>query len=642
MRMAPAPADPHLPYRPDIDGLRAVAILSVLAFHTWPNVVRGGFIGVDVFFVISGYLISSIILRSLREDRFSLRRFYARRIRRIFPALLVVLLACFAFGWFALLADEYAQLGKHIAAGAGFGLNLVLWGESGYFDTAAALKPLLHLWSLGIEEQFYIAWPLVLWLAWKGRVNLRFLTVAIIAASFGLSVNTTHLDSVAAFYSPLTRFWELMTGCALAIGGVSPTAAGARGTALAQNLQAAGGALLIAAAVLGLSEEMSFPGWWALLPVLGAFLLVSAGPQAWLNRHVLSHRLMVGIGLISYPLYLWHWVLLAFARIRGSAETPPGTRTLLVLVSVVLAWSTYWWIERPARRGGANTVGLLVVLMIVMGSAGFYTFRSNGFDTRFPATLRAYANFRYPRGAGARPGRCWLSGAQAFTEYADECVDDSPDRGATRPLALVWGDSHAARLYVGMNAVRGERYRFAQLTRDGCPPLLGFGDQRCSEGNRFILEKIRQTAPQVVVLFADWRLYGLDSRRESAMAELLERTLAELREASAANVIVVGPAPRWEKPLPKLVYEVAVRDAPRYRVPLRMTFGLDPSYPARDAAFARLLAGQGVEYFSMRHALCNEEGCLTHVGPGPEGIVTWDHGHLTAPGAAYVAERLLP
>ena len=206
----------HSKYRPDIDGLRAIAVLSVVAFHAFPSWIRGGFIGVDVFFVISGYLISTIIFENLDKGTFSFSEFYSRRIRRIFPALLLVLIACFAFGWFALLADEYKQLGKHIAAGAGFISNFILWNESGYFDNSADAKPLLHLWSLGIEEQFYIVWPLLLWFVWKRKFNLLTITIVLAVASFILNLKGVKQDMVATFYSPQPRFWELLCGSLLA------------------------------------------------------------------------------------------------------------------------------------------------------------------------------------------------------------------------------------------------------------------------------------------------------------------------------------------------------------------------------------------------------------------------------------------
>lgn len=207
---------PENKYRPDIDGLRAIAVLAVVAFHGLPDLITGGFIGVDIFFVISGYLISTIIFEGLYKNDFYFLDFYARRIRRIFPALLLVLVMVFVFGWFELSPDEYKQLGKHIAAGAGFVSNLAYWSEAGYFDNLSETKPLLHLWSLGIEEQFYIFWPLLLWVFWKR--NFNFLTTALILtiASFALNAKGVRQDSVAAFYSPHSRFWELSCGSLLA------------------------------------------------------------------------------------------------------------------------------------------------------------------------------------------------------------------------------------------------------------------------------------------------------------------------------------------------------------------------------------------------------------------------------------------
>lgn len=202
----------HPKYRADIDGLRAIAVLSVVIFHAFPKLLVGGFIGVDIFFVISGFLISTIIMGSLEQNSFSFIEFYSRRIKRIFPALLLVLIASFVFGWFMLLADEYKQLGKHIAGGAGFVSNFFFWNESGYFDNAAETKPLLHLWSLGIEEQFYIIWPLLLWLSWKNRFSLLTSTIIVIVISFALNVVKVQSDTTAAFYSPQTRFWELLAG----------------------------------------------------------------------------------------------------------------------------------------------------------------------------------------------------------------------------------------------------------------------------------------------------------------------------------------------------------------------------------------------------------------------------------------------
>ena len=310
----------HPKYRPDIDGLRAVAVLAVVAFHAFPNSVRGGFIGVDVFFVISGYLISTILFENLDKGTFSFTEFYARRIKRIFPALLVVLIACFTFGWFALLADEYKQLGKHIAAGAGFISNFILWNEAGYFDNSAETKPLLHLWSLGIEEQFYIVWPLFLWFAWKRKFNLLIITIVVAIISFALNLNGVKQDMVATFYSPLSRFWELLCGSLLAwvtlykkdacsnikhkidtwlSHTIYRTQQEADGKRL-ENILSFTGLLLLLYGFWRINKTLSFPGYWALVPVLGAVLIITAGPKAWVNRTILSHKVLLIIKMSLY------------------------------------------------------------------------------------------------------------------------------------------------------------------------------------------------------------------------------------------------------------------------------------------------------------------------------------------------------
>jgi len=383
---ASSPQPSHPKYRSDIDGLRAVAVLSVVGFHAFPTWLTGGFIGVDVFFVISGYLISMIIFENLARGSFSFSAFYARRIKRIFPALTIVLMTCLTFGWFVLLPDELNQLGKHVAAGAGFVSNLVLWGEAGYFDNAAETKPLLHLWSLGIEEQFYIVWPLLLWLAWKRKFNPLVLVLFIACASFILNVNGVRQNPVATFYSPLTRFWELLFGTLLAwfsnekpmvpaslknfiansVPGAFFTDKQREIVQILRNASAFSGFFLLAYGLWGIDKAVPFPGYWALLPVLATVMIIMAGPQAFLNDKVLSNKVLVWFGLISFPLYLWHWPILSFARIINSELALPGFRVLAVALSVLFAWLTMQYVERPVRFGSGRSAGKVAAFSSVV------------------------------------------------------------------------------------------------------------------------------------------------------------------------------------------------------------------------------------------------------------------------------------
>ncbi|WP_313129056.1 acyltransferase family protein [Stutzerimonas nitrititolerans] len=347
-------------------------------------------------------MISIIILNSLTRGHFSFSAFYGRRIKRIFPALLIVLISSFIFGWFALLSDEYKQLGKHIFGGASFISNIMLWREHGYFDGAAEVKPLLHLWSLGIEEQFYIFWPALLWAAWKSKLNLLTVTVAAAIITFVLNVNKTQTDIIAAFYLPQTRFWELLAGSILAhVSIVKPVVlAGAKMKVNAwlgaiikspektsralSDMLALLGSIIILAGILVIRKELAFPGWFALLPVIGAALIISAGTQAWINRVVLSNKVLVWFGLISFPLYLWHWPILSFLRIIEGDMPSSELRIAAVILSTVLAWLTYKFIEKPMRRveGGRTKVVTLLLLMIVTGFAGYNCYKRDGYKFR--------------------------------------------------------------------------------------------------------------------------------------------------------------------------------------------------------------------------------------------------------------------
>ena len=374
----------HVPYRPDIDGLRAVAVISVLIFHAFPSVLPGGFSGVDIFFVISGYLISSIVFSQLEGGSFSIFGFYVRRIRRIFPALIAVLSVCILVGWFFLFSDEFKQLGLHTAGGVAFIANFLLWHESGaYFSAAVDTKPLLHLWSLAIEEQFYLFWPLLLAFVWKRKWGFLRIIAVIALASFAVNLYLIGHDQTGAFYSPFARFWELMVGGVLGYINLHRADLNARH----KDVQSWLGVMLLAAGLVLLNGSRSFPGWWALLPCIGAFLLLSAGPDAWFNRKILASKPMVWVGLISYPLYLWHWPLLAFGRLIYPSEVglvPVGVRVILVVVSIALAFLTYRVIELPVRvaKSGMRIIYGLCAAMGVLAIAGILIYGSKGMQFR--------------------------------------------------------------------------------------------------------------------------------------------------------------------------------------------------------------------------------------------------------------------
>ncbi|RPH44691.1 MAG: acyltransferase [Burkholderiales bacterium] len=505
-----APSLSGLAYRPDIDGLRAVAVLLVLAFHVLRGRPAGGFIGVDVFFVLSGFLITSILLRDLEAGRFSLISFYERRVRRIFPALIIVMGAGLILGWYALLPDEFARLGLHVAGGASFLSNLLLWNETGYFDRVAETKPLLHLWSLAIEEQFYIVWPLVLALAWRWRRSVPGVIATLAMASFLCGLVLTATLPALAFYLPLSRGWELMAGGLLAWVVLARPALLDRGG----DLRAVLGALLLAAGVLSISASRPFPGAWALLPVAGAVLLISAGPQAWLNRRLLAHPAAVFVGRISYPLYLWHWLLLAFLNITEQGAASMRARLAAAALAVVAAWLTWRFVERPIREQsrGARTALSLVVLMALLGLAG----------------LLAHQRL-LPAHAAAQPRAAEIAEAFSWTEADNRdaaCERRHPghrfcriDADAQPTVALV-GDSHANQFFAGLATefrARGENLLL--LARPHCPPLLDITSGYASkadwcegETSRSLRAVAQDPRIRTVILAGNWHLYVAGNR----------------------------------------------------------------------------------------------------------------------------------
>lgn len=430
-------------YRPDIDGLRAIAVLSVIIFHSFPTFAGGGFIGVDIFFVISGFLISKNILEDLGAERFSIKAFYARRVRRIFPALGVVLLFCVGAGWVILTPGEYEQLGTHIVASVAFISNLIYWQEAGYFDNAADTKPLLHLWSLGVEEQFYIVWPLFLAFFWRHSRHLVWALPVVLGASLIYSIMLVRHDAVADFYSPLTRFWELALGAGLAYMALHNITISTINRSLISWL----GLGLILVAIIIINRDYAFPGAWALLPAVGAACLIYASNSAWLNRHVLSHRWLVWFGLISYPLYLWHWPLFSFARIMESETPSSAVRLGLIAASIVLAWLTYEFLERPLRhRALSRSIVLtLCVSLFLLGIAGLAVRKLDGLKSRHlsllngdPETLVLGAD------RGNLHSNCGIAEAQKSSfQY---CLSSSKEE----PHFALLGDSKAEALFYGL------------------------------------------------------------------------------------------------------------------------------------------------------------------------------------------------
>ena len=447
-------------YRQDIDGLRAIAVLAVLFFHASPNWMPGGFIGVDIFFVISGFLISNIVFQGLQKETFNLREFYARRVIRIFPALLVVLGAVLIFGWAALLASEYKQLGRYTVGGTLFFSNFLSWHDAGYFDSNADKKPLLHLWSLGVEEQFYLLWPLAVMLL-RRRSNRILMLVGVCGlSSFLANIIFVQYYPVAAFYSPFSRFFELMSGAAIAYLGqlhAKPmdirNADGNVRYGFQNNVMSTAGAIAIVSSFLLIDSGSKFPGLWVMLPILGTMLLIMAGPKALINRYILNLRPLVWFGLISYPLYLWHVPILSFARIIVGGVPSREVRFLCIPVAVGLAWLTFRFIELPIRSRAYHPskkvlgpiVLSLIVAMACISLAGGVLYWRDGFPERLP-TLKGIEQAAFEATNESKRGLA-VSLCDVAIPNSARCLLSTFSESEK---LLVIGDSHEGALAPGL------------------------------------------------------------------------------------------------------------------------------------------------------------------------------------------------
>jgi Predicted acyltransferases len=472
-------------YRRDIDGLRAFSVLIVVIYHAFPEFLSGGFIGVDIFFVISGYIITRLILSHMSCGSFSVSQFYARRIRRIFPALAVVLIFSLVTGWFVLLSIEMRALGESVFATSLFYLNFLLYTQAGYFDQASELKVLMHIWSLCVEEQFYIIFPVILIVSY--RFHRSALTIGILALiSCVLSIIRVDDHLASTFFLPHTRYWELFAGGLLAhlhCQAAEKTSAdrllrrmAGKMPAWARGSMAPAGFLALIGAAFVFHGAAPYPGWRAIIPVAGALLIIAAGPNTWLNRRVLSFGPVVYIGLISYPLYLWHWPLLAFLRNMEGYKPDPLLVVSALALSLVLSAATYHFVELPLRFGGRQRikVAALCALMLVLGAIGGWIGFGKNVPFRNAALNEILATFTtVPEYNNEYCRESYKNFSKSY------CWLEKPD---TPPSIMVVGDSHAYPLSRAvLNHDRGPASNMLFLGWGGCVPFYGVGSHQKGE-----------------------------------------------------------------------------------------------------------------------------------------------------------------
>lgn len=616
-------------YRPDIDGMRALAILSVLIFHAYPSSLPGGFVGVDIFFVISGYLISSIIFRGLTLGTFSFFDFYARRVRRIFPAVSAVIVGSFILGYFLLPPYVLEELIEESPYAAFFVENWRLYVTTGdYWGTATELQPFMHFWSLGVEEQYYIFYPLICFLLWKVSAK-RFLAslLLMLGISFCLCLYDTANEPVRAFYSLHTRFWELLIGGVLAYVELKwPQYKSSFNSKVLNNALSISGVFFILIAIFWFNENENFPGWRALFPVVGSVLIIAAGQENYINRYIFSNKLAVFVGLISYPLYLWHWSLICIARNNLAGNQPDGLlMIILIALSFALAYLTYILIERPMRSRKASwSLVLVLFVLLALISLGtktalrkFDTLQNwlySGLSTEVQNTLK-----ELPR-SEQRDQNC----EKVFGKGYSVC------RATTKnPSILIFGDSHSHIMW---------NYMYKQNQLPGLY-MVGIGgtvffdktmiiDPNNSSGGVYkmnlmsnVWKSIRSNPDiKTIVLRGYWsgnyrsNLYSFkhpDLKGKELYLQLWQDTLSELNQLNKRVVIVLDNIDVPFNPLTKCskVERFSLLSKENTDCVVNYDEVNPDDFWIRDYLYSQSQKWNNVEIVDAWDALCDDQGC---------------------------------
>ena len=630
------PKHSALAYRPDIDGLRAVAVLLVLAYHLGISKLhglprfQGGFIGVDVFFVISGFLISSVILAQISASQFSLFSFYERRIRRIFPALFVMMFVTSLLAYKYFLPTELEDFGKSLLAATFSVSNIYFWKQSGYFDAPAAMKPLLHTWSLAVEEQFYIFFPLLLVLVRRlFPSKLRLAVVVIALLSFAVSAVGAFKAPDSTFYLAPTRAWELLLGTILSLKMFPEISGQTR-----RNIAAAAGLILIFAAGSLFTVATPFPGIAALAPCLGAALIIAAGQSGTsLVGRALSLRPVVFVGLISYSLYLWHWPLIVFQGIGSLLVTGVSggiEKIVVILASFAAAIVSWKFVEVPFRTGrlkltGASVFKAALASALVIGAIGSGMIVFHGLPSRFPAdAVRVASYLDYSSTGEFRTGTCFISSEYTFEDFnPSTCLHED----SVKKNYLLLGDSHAAHLWFGLSKTL-DGVNVMQATASGCEPTLEQTDtnsDRCRRLMNYIYGEFLPTHHVDALLIAGrWSRDDIP-RLSSTIAWAKKRNL---------NVILFGPMVQYDSALPRLL-ATSIRDnAPSMPYHHRIA-----EYERLDRDMSNLAENDWkIRYISLFKTLCGPASCVEYAENGVP--LESDYGHLTRDGSLLVAQRL--
>lgn len=636
-----------LEYRPDIDGLRAVAVSAVVLFHAGATSFAGGYVGVDIFFVISGFLITSILRGHLAEGQFSLWTFYAARARRIMPALITMLSAVSVLSFWVLLPDELTAFGQNLVQSLLFTVNIFLWRDTGYFSLDANLRPLLHMWSLAVEEQFYLLWPPLLWLLDRlRRPKLAIITcVAILAASLVISQWGAIHQPSGAFYLAPSRAWELMLGALIAMTRYRIR------NPIFQEVGAAAGLGLIAYAIFTFQRQTPFPGFYAMIPCLGAALLICAGPGPRISR-ILSTAPFTATGRISYSLYLWHWPLLVLGALALNRPLHATETLLVVTVSIALAALSWFLIEQPVRTrfdAARKPVPILAWTGVAISPlliAGIFLAATKGFPGRYPQA--AMERFNQSQDHTTLWQRCHTPEGPSIPPRTG-CIFGA--KGASSGYeAILWGDSHADALQPALDEIaRKNGFRVRQMTKSSCPVVMSISTgaektpeaaRGCRDFNRAVMHTItHDPGIKAVIISSSWHSYSYSNSAppDATNGKILADDMISLLRWLAKNrvkVVVVGEVPEAPIDLSRCYLRSTLLGFDR---PWCMRFLPESQerLDAVDAIIEKAVATQSEAAAIFPKArLCDQKTCNAMEGGA---LLYRDRDHLSIAGANYIA-----
>jgi len=660
-------------YRPEIDGLRAVAVLPVILFHAGFSWFSGGFVGVDVFFVISGYLITSIILDDLNKGSFSLAQFYERRARRILPALFFVMAVCIPFAWIWLIPRDLRDFGESLAAVATFSSNILFWLESGYFATEASLKPLLHTWSLAVEEQYYILFPILLMTCWRlgTRWIVWIITIGLLASLATAQWGAYNKPS-PTFYLLPTRGWELLIGALAAFYLRHRPLHLFAGTTQywSRELTGLAGLVLIIIAIVSFDDRTPFPGVFALVPTVGALLIILGAQTGTVVARLLGSRVPVTMGLMSYSAYLWHQPLLAFGHYQSLHEPSAPLMGLLCAFTLPLAWLTWRHVETPFRDRRRFSRRLIFTSAAIVGStfisAGLTLSMLDGVPQRLPAKVIQTVGLG-PEYVGQRDAdRCHLQREQSALPG---CLKG----GQSRPTVALIGDSHAASLVDELTREFERRDEsFVQYTKNGCPfarQLESSEPLNCDQFVDAVTREVEKKNLDTLILLAQWSSYLFENDFENGIGgksirpdyyftirgtpqsadigirrrAILEAYVNAIKglQNGRRKIFVVLPVPEQAWDVPRYLGRIAMRGDPQVDVPATPLAVYTDRHAELMQAFRRLVEDPSIVLVDSAAVFCNtpnRPGCISSIAGT---ALYYDDNHLTNPGAAMLVSEIL-